>query len=427
MKGLIITLVLLPLSWICQGQASSGKTFDTNLYSFAKLPILNWRSDQQINDQPAWEGFLLVKAKLNGIYDITGGLQDQETFNVGQIDVWGTDNRKRFAMDLSQTQVRLWSKRKTEKGDFIGYLEGDFWGGNGHFRLRNAWFDYRFVHIGLDWSVFGDKDIWPNVLDWDGPPSGVWRRAPQIKFYHKDSNQWTYEFALENPGAEFQFNEEVAPEITPTYAVMPDLIAAAKKQFGKHYLRLSTIYRHLSYDYAGDNQSVPGYGAALSGYIQTHATKTNALQFQFVAGKGIASYLASFGGRNYDGVPTGNGEIAAIPVFGSWISYEYWFLSHWHCNLVLGLSDFKTDKITNIEIDEPGYLATDTSVKLNHYYLVLNLMYDPTPGLSFGIEYNLGNRDIQYDGTIYTDQGTLQHIDQSRAAQRVSFGVFFDF
>ncbi|MGL1886274.1 MAG: hypothetical protein OCD76_07145 [Reichenbachiella sp.] len=409
------------------GQASSGKTFDTEIIEFEKAPILKWRSDEQLNDKPLWEGFVLVKAKLNGRYDIKGGLQEEETFNVGQIDVWGSDDRKNFAMDMHQTQLRIWSKRKTATGDFVGYLEGDFWGGDGHFRLRTAWFDYKFLHVGQDWSFFGDKQIWPNVLDWDGPPSGVWRRAPQIKFYFKNENKWHYEIGIENPGSEFRFNEEIDANISDTYPTMPDFIGAIKKEFWTGYMRLSAIYRNLNYEINGTNQVEHGYGASLSAIFKPFEGKNDLIQFQLVGGRGISSYLASFGGRNYDGIPTGNGEVSLVPAVGAWVSYEYWFNDQWHSNIVLGYSDFVTDDISSMTIGPGDISATNTKVALDHNYIVINLMYNPTPGLSLGIEYNLGNRQMAYEGDISTPEGNLSSIEKSRNAQRIGFGAFFDF
>lgn len=395
---------------------------------FAKLPILNWESDDLIDGEPAWEGFLLTKAKLNGVFDISGGLQEESTFNVGQIDVWGNDNRKRFNMDMQQTQLRLWSKRKTETGDFIGYLEGDFWTDGGQFRLRHCWFDYKFLHIGQDWSFFGDKDVWPNVFDWDGPPSGVWRRDVQIKFYFFSKNKnWKYEFGFENPGPEFRFNDEIDPDITPTYPVMPDIIGAVNKKIGSGYLRLSAIYRHLVYDYNGSNQNETGTGASLSGYFVTNKSKNNVFQFQFVGGKGIASYLASFGGRNYDGIPNGSGGINTVPVIGSWVTYEHWFNKHWHANIAAGFSDFKTDEINQLSIPDQGITASNTSVQLDHRYILVNVMYSPVPGTAIGVEYNWGNKDVTYEGMITTPDGSVQRVQQGRDAKRISFGVFFDF
>lgn len=423
----LLAIYLLLFSFGAFAQSTSGKTYDTDAIDFAKLPILSWESDDKIKDEPTWEGFLLVKAKLNGVYDITGGLQDQETFNVGQIDVWGNDDRKRFSMDMHQTQVRIWSKRKTATGDFIGYLEGDFWAGNGGFRLRNVWLDYKFLHIGQDWSFFGDKDIWPNVLDWDGPPSGIWRRSTQIKLYFKNPNQWHFEIGIENPGAEFTFNEEIEPNISYSYPVMPDIIGAVKKEMSFGYLRLATIYRNLTYDYAGANISKAGYGASISGFIRTHPERKNPIQFQVVGGRGIASYLASFAGRNYDGVPTGTGSIATVPVLVAWITYEHYFTPFWHANFVFGVSNFATPEITQMAIGPNDYPATNTDLELDHRYMVINLMYDPTPGLTLGIEYNLGNRDLSYHGSIDMNGNVTDQLTQARSAQRISFGAFFDF
>ncbi|WP_420579817.1 hypothetical protein [Reichenbachiella sp.] len=427
MKSTYFSLVFLFCSKFLLAQSFGSKTYDVEPVPFAKLPILHWQSDELIEEEPAWEGFLLVKAKLNGIYDINGGLQKQSTFNVGQIDVWGNDDRNRFSMDMVQSQVRLWSKRKTKHGDFVGYMEGDFWTDGGHFRLRHLWFDFKFLHVGQDWSFFGDKDIWPNVLDWDGPPSGLWHRATQIKFYFENDNQWKFEIGIQNPSHEIRFDESIDPSLNSTYPLAPDFIGAIKKSGNFGHLRISAIYRNLNYDYNGVIQSKPGYGTALSGYLQTNEATKNPAQFQMVVGKGISSYLSSFWGHNYDGVPTGNGDISTVPVLGSWISYEHWFGQRWHANIVLGFSDFKTAEIAMLTIDPPGYNATNTTLNLDHEYMLINVMYDPIPGLSVGIEYNLGNRDIQYTGTIDTGNGMIQSVQKARAAQRISFGAFFDF
>ncbi len=50
--------------------------------------------------------------KLNGYYDVYGGLQDSETFNIGLINVFGIDDSQSFKMDLYQTQIFI-------QGDYI--------------------------------------------------------------------------------------------------------------------------------------------------------------------------------------------------------------------------------------------------------------------------------------------------------------------
>jgi len=405
---------------------TTGKTFG-NEVTFVTPPNLRLVSTEMVNGKPAFDYFILIKAKLNGIYDISGGLQGYETFNVGQIDVWGSDNTQRLWMDMHQTQIRFRGQRETEMGTFIGYLEGDFWGGSKHFRLRHAWVDFKFIHFGQDWSFFGDKDIWPNVLDWDGPPSGVWHRAPELKFYFDVLPKSRLEFGLSTPGPQIILNSDIDASVTSANQRWPDVIVAWKQTTGFGHLRATAIFRSLMYTSKNDRRAVPAYGATVSGYVKTSSELPNSLQFQVVGGTGIATYLASYDGYNFDAAPNGNGELKAIPTFGGWAAYEHYLSKQWHFNLIGGWSNFRAHEIDAYMIPGPDYTATDSKISLDMLYGLVNIMYDPVPNLIFGLEYNYGYKSSKHEGSIITSAGPVAEVSQSRPAHRISFGMFFDF
>jgi hypothetical protein len=314
-------------------------------------------------------------------------------------------------------------------GTFIGYLEGDFWGGSKHFRLRHAWVDFKFIHFGQDWSFFGDKDIWPNVLDWDGPPSGVWRRAPELKFYFDLMPQSRLEFGVGTPDAEITFNSDIDNTVSSASQRIPDVIAAWKQTADFGHLRATAIYRSLRYAAGTQQQAVAGYGATVSGLVRTSAALPNTLQFQVVAGAGIATYLASFGGYNYDAVPNGRGEIEAIPTYGGWLAYEHYLAKQWHVNLIGGFSSFRSPEIAAYAIPGavPPYVAANSKVSVDMLYGLVNIMYDPVPNLIFGLEYNYGYKKSDHTGSLTGAAGTVSEVTKSRPAHRISFGMFFDF
>ena len=408
-------------------EAGSGKTFGTEIDLPPGPPIFRMTATDSLNGRPTYDYFMLVKAKFNGVYDIEGGLQDQETFNVGKIDVWGTDDSNRYWTDMHQSQVRFRGQRETAGGPLVAYMEGDFWGGNKHFRLRHLWVDYKFVHFGQDWTFFGDKDIWPNVMDWDGPPSGVWRREPVLKFYFQNKSNWTFEVGSGQPGAEVTFSSDFDTTVTAANQSMPDLIGAIKKGGNFGHIRVTGIYRDLNYISGASEQSEPGYGGTISGFIKTSSERTNPIQFQFYAGRGIATYVVSFSGLNYDAAEDGAGNIETIPTYGGWAAYEYFFTPQWHANLVGGFSIFSSHKIGSFTIPGPDYDATNTSIDLTHFYGLLNVMWTPVPAVTFGIEYNIGEKTSKYEGTIDTGTEVVSLLEKSRMAQRISFGLFFDF
>jgi hypothetical protein len=425
--GLVLSILFTNAS-VVVAQQTTGKTFGSTV-TFETPPNLRLLSTDSVNGKPDFDYFILIKAKLNGIYDISGGLQNYETFNIGQIDVWGDDNTNRFWMDMHQTQLRFRGQRETPLGTLIGYVEGDFWGGSKHFRLRHAWVDFKFIHFGQDWSFFGDKDIWPNVLDWDGPPSGVWRRAPELKFYFDVADRSRIEFGLGSPGAEIAFSSDIDSTISSASQRVPDVIAAWKQTMPFGHLRATAIVRNLQYTAGTDVRTVPGYGASVSGLVRTSNTLPSTLQFQVVGGAGIGTYLASFSGYNFDAAPNARGEVESIPTFGGWAAYEHYLTKQWHFNLIGGFSYFNTHTIDQFTISgpDPDYTALNSSVGLDMYYGLVNLMFDPVPNLIFGLEYNYGYKASTYKGSIDTGTEVVTDLTQSRPAHRISFGMFFDF
>jgi len=429
MKHILLSILCccLVVCALDSAMAQGGGMTYGNEVTFATPPNLRLLSKDSVNGKPSFDYFILVKAKLNGIYDINGGLQNYETFNVGQIDVWGNDNTQRFWMDMHQSQIRFRGQRETEMGTLIGYLEGDFWGGSKHFRLRHAWVDFKFIHFGQDWSFFGDKDIWPNVMDWDGPPSGVWHRAPELKFYFDVAPKSRLEFGFSTPGPQAIMSSDIDASVTSANQRVPDVIAAWKQTTGFGHIRVTALYRSLMYTSAGDRRAVPGYGATVSGFVKTSSDLPNSLQFQLVGGAGIGTYLASFDGYTFDAVPDGNGKLTAIPTFGGWAAYEHYLTKQWHFNLIGGWSNFRTKTINAYTIPGAGYTATNSKISLDMLYGLVNIMYDPVPDLVFGIEYNYGYKNQKNQGSISTPSGSMAEVTKSRPANRISFGVFFNF
>lgn len=139
---------------------------------------------------------------MNGYYDVFGGLQNSETFNIGGINVFDTDDSGSFKMDLYQTQMKFESTIMTDSGKKVyAVVEFDFWGGNGHLRLRKAYVEFEHWQIGQSWASFGDEALWPNIMEWEGPPSGIWVRSPHIKYFNTigGNPNWRYILALDAP------------------------------------------------------------------------------------------------------------------------------------------------------------------------------------------------------------------------------------
>ena len=385
------------------------------------------QSKDSLNGRPSWESYLLFKMKLNGVFDISGGIQGNETFNINNVDVWGDDDTPNLWMDMHQSQVRLFGAKEVGGHRAIGYFEGDFWGGSNRFRLRMAYINYKFFQFGQDWSFFGDKEIWPNVFDWDGPSSGIWRRNPGLIFYKETNAKWKFELGFEQTQAQISFIDDLdstfmAASGNPT----PESIFTIKKSGGFGHIRLATILRFLHYNQSGESGYVTAFGGALSGFIKTNQTSINPIQFQFVAGKGIASYIVSFDGADYDAAPDGFGNMKAIPAFGGWVSYEHWLSKIIHANLVVGFTGFIVDDISEIYVPGGEFYLSDASINLDFFYGLINIMIDPFEDFTVGLEYNIGNKENTYRGK-FDESTTEETLKKNRIAQRISFGLFYNF
>ena len=397
-------------------------------YGFAQDRFLTVESKDSVFGLPKYRSSLGANLKLNGYFDVFGGLNDSETFNVGNIKVLGDhDDNSSLNFDLYQTQIKWETSYFTKKGEkVIGVVEGDFWGGNGHFRLRKAYVQSTHWQIGQNWNAFGDEYLWPNIMEWEGPPSGIWIRTPHIKFFnHFRDPRWEYEISLEAPINDYVQFDELEPQLEEIDQVTPDVVFALKRKADWGHLRLSGIFRSIRYKYLDELDNFYGYGLSLTGI---HFQNRNNFQFQLVTGKGITAYMATLGGNGYDGYPDVNKDLSATPSIGGWTSYEYFLTEQLHTNFVFGFTRFFFDDAERNIIGTPT-LNSETIISGDydqlHYYGIVNLMYDIfDQRMTVGLEMDYGVKQIKYEGFVNDT-----YIDEQKSgdAMRISFGFMFYF
>jgi len=394
---------------------------------FSQERFLTVKSKDSIDNKPKFKSSLGVNMKLNAYYDLFGGLQDNETFNVGLINVFGTDDTSSFHIDMYQTQMKLESNFVLEEGREVkAIVEWDFWGGNGHMRLRKAYIESKHWQIGQNWNAFGDEVLWPNIMEWEGPPSGIWVRSPHIKYFNTFKNKnWSYEISLEAPITDFNRFEEFDTLVDDEYQLTPDFVMAVKNSHDWGHIRLSSILRSIRYSLDDKTDNFTGYGFSLSGIYKTE--NRNNFQFQLVGGKGITAYLTSVAGLGYDGYPNSNDKTEATPVFGGWASYEYFITKKLHTNIVFGYTSFDlTDakRILNDSNPSERIIVLEGDAAHSHYYGILNFMYDAYERMTIGLELDYGAKKLDVNGYL---NNTLINEAESRDAMRISFGFMFYF
>ncbi len=281
--------------------------------------------------------------RLIGIYDFNA-LQYNESFNILSIptgDNYNTDNR--FHMDMAQSRVSANINYRSDKlGDITSYFEGDFYGGDFlGFRMRIFIINIKNITVGRTWSVFCDEDAWPDVVDFDGPPTGLWTRTAQVRYTYNLNNNSKLVFGIESPQTDITTLQSVDSTIVDTYQGFPDITAQWKLYKPWGHLQLSAIYRRLFYDKGTKAQANSAGGAAISGLFKFR-TKDN-LIFQVAGGSGIAAYLTSFSGGGYDAVTSSEGNMSNIPAYGGYAAYELWFNQSMKTVLTYGFTGMSPD------------------------------------------------------------------------------------
>ena len=280
------------------------------------------------------------------------------------------------------------------------------------FRVRHMYGSWGPILVGQTNTLWMDADIFPNVLDYWGPPGMVFVRNPQIRFTFLDQNGWKAAIALEHPsddidpGAIRLIDPELATNIRANEE-LPDLTAMVRYGGDWGHVQLGGILRKIGFDTVGTEDNEPtgselGWGASLSG-----SAKASLATFRLgvVYGRGIATYMNDGG---MDLAPSANlGPVPPIfplpPEFlGTLLEAEAVKLLgisayvdlQWSKKLssALGYSFTKVDN-TNFQ---------DATAFHKGAYASGNLLWAPADRLLAGIEFLWGKR-TDNDGNSGTD------------------------
>jgi hypothetical protein len=112
----------------------------------------------------------------------------------------------RFYVSPRQSRLGVTGARPTRHGDVQATFEFDLFGlgrdaGQTTINVRHAWGQWRQIGAGQTDSQFADPDVFPNVLDYWGPPGALDFRNTQLFWRPYQSGESNLVIALEQPGA----------------------------------------------------------------------------------------------------------------------------------------------------------------------------------------------------------------------------------
>lgn len=321
---------------------------------------------------------------LNAILDFNG-LDNYDDFTTSQIPVNPSpyENTLRFHMTARQSRLNFDINYLTPWGKLHGFVSGDFYSGNtgniSHFRLREAYLELGGFLLGQTNTTFGNYDVVPATIDFEGPNSAPTLRNPMIKYARKIGKGWSYTMAIEMRGTDIS----TFPKTGKPFHAMPGLVGNVNKKGDWGIVTLSgmvDITRYFNADSIEKHEF--GYGGAFSAIINTW--KQNHFSIFFVAGNGISNFVSDLSGSGYNGVPDfSTNKIVMLKSIGGFIAYTQYWNDKFSSNFIFSY----------IELEKTPLLANDDFRYSN--YALANLFYSPFEKLTFGVEYIYGELFVQ--------------------------------
>lgn len=342
---------------------------------------------------------------LDAIYDFNRVNPDwKDTLRPSQIPVncpgdagCGKDGETIFS--VRQTRFGVRAGIPTDIGEIKTKLEFELYGvgsdaGKVTPRLRHAWAELNQFGAGQTWSVFMNPDVFPNSIDYWGPPGMIFFRNVQLRWTPVNTEDQLFAIALESPSAGVDSGK--VPDIAPSLNVrgrnkLPDLTAQWRINRGWGHFQTSGILRQVGYEAleetSNDNfsGSETGYGLNLSGALNT--VGRDQVLWQIVYGRGIANY---FNDGGVDLAPNAQFQATAVPIVGWMLFYNRWWSEKWSSSIGWSSAD----------VDNREGQRDDAFDKSD--YGLVNLLHYPTGNTMVGAELLHGKLRLN-DGSEGTD------------------------
>jgi hypothetical protein len=255
--------------------------------------------------------------------------------------------------------------------------------------LRHAYGSWGPFLGGQTNSAFMDIDIFPNVVDYWGPPGMVFLRTPQVRFTFLDGEDMRAAVALENAGNDIDTGNirTIDPSLADSIRAreeVPDLTGHFRYMGGWGHVQVAGILRDVGYETVGDpagpNGSKTGWGINLTSNIKVG--ERNKFLLGFVTGDGIASYMND-GGMDLapENEPENALEAKAVPLEGLSLYYDH----YWNDQFSSSVGWSRT------QVDNTSF--QDPSAFHHGDYASVNVLYTPADSLLFGVEALWGERE----------------------------------
>lgn len=248
-------------------------------------------------------------------------------------------------------------------------------------RLRHAYVSYDNWLVGQTWTTFQDVAVLPESLDFLGPAeSTTFGRQTMIRY---TNGNW--QFALENPETTITPHGGGA-RIDADDSVIPDLIVRYNHKDDWGHVSVSGIVRQLKVDSVGVDATDTGYGISVGSKIKFGSDD---LKLMVVYGSGLGRYV----GTNIANAAAVDalGDLDTITTTSALLAYRHFWSEKWRSTLSYSMLRADNDVVN-------GGTSANKAVDSVH----LNLIYEPTKNMTFGVELINAVREIEsgYEGDM---------------------------
>ena len=331
---------------------------------------------------PEFEGGLIVfgedvAMKIGGyvkadfIYDFNP-IDTKDFFDTTSIPV-GAPARTNTRFHARQTRMSFDTRWAPDGYPVRIFVEGDFFGNNSNFRLRQAYGEVGSLLVGQTWTTFTDVAAAPATLDFEGSVSNVNRRQAMVRWtqpvLHEDLK---LALAAENP----QFDIVPPSDLTgDSRTPSPDLVARLRwsKDWGQ--FQVAYLYRLGGFQPTGERVITgSAWGVNFTGTVLL--TDTSKFYHQIVFGDGIGSYHSL-----PDAAPETATSDKVLRFTGWMVGYTLDWTDQLNSNFT-----YAENALDNALLQSPDDVRGNT-------YLAANLIWEPIDRVNVGVEYLYGTRE----------------------------------
>jgi hypothetical protein len=318
-------------------------------------------------------------------------------------DEYGADGH--WFAGVRQSRLGFKTFTPTKLGELKTIFEFELFGtgvdaGQTTFRLRHAWGELGQIGAGQTWSPFMDPDVFPNSVEYWGPPGMVFFRNVQLRWTPWQKGDSNFMIALERPGASADqgvYAGHIALEGVKGRFPLPDLSAHYRMAGDWGHVQVAGMLREIKWDDLNNDQydlsgSATGWGFNVSSNVKL---AKHVARLQVAYGDGVENYWndapVDIGIQNNLSNPVTPVVGKALPILGIVAFLDLNWNAKWTSTVGYSLVN-----ITNSDGQAPD------AFKRGQYALA-NVLYYPAANFFLGPEVQWGKRENFRDGFTSDD------------------------